>query len=55
MTVRLFVKSAGVKDFSTLCEVPVAGDSYWSSQRSYDAVTGFQIPQPIGNQRGLFF
>jgi len=52
MSVRLFFcKSAGgglfisIEDFSTLCRVPVAGDS---------RATDLQTPQPIGTKRGFF-
>ena len=47
-------RSISIRDFSILCGVPVAGDSYWSSRRWYAAATDFQILRPIGNKSVLF-
>jgi len=40
--------------FFTLCGVPVAEDSYWSSRRMHAIATHMQILQPIKNKRPLF-
>jgi hypothetical protein len=56
MSVHLILQigSFYLSDFFSLCGVPVAGDSHWSSKRRYAAATYLQIFQPIGNNRRLF-
>ena len=50
-----WLRSIYFRDLSTICGVPVAVDSYWSSKRRYAAATDWQILQQIGNTRVLFF
>jgi len=59
MSVRLFLQIGErqailLEYFFTLCEVPAAKDSYWSSKRGHGAATHLQIIQPIANKHPLF-
>jgi len=59
MSVRLYLqkgwrRSISNADFLSLCEVPMAEDSHWSSEHGYSESKHLQIFQPIGNKHQLF-
>jgi hypothetical protein len=59
MFVRLYLQicwrhSIFFTDFFLLCQVPLAGDSYWSNKFRRAAVTDLQVLHPIGNNDQLF-